>query len=93
MTVIEATTGAVVVLVATNEAIFPVPLAARPMLVALLVQANVVVPPVLVEEKFAAIVELPLQRIWFPVVFTSPVGLTVIVKDRGVPGQPTVPLV
>ena len=38
VTTMVATTGAVPVLTAVNEAIFPVPLAARPMLVVVLVQ-------------------------------------------------------
>lgn len=45
VTVIVALTGAFPVLVAVNEAMSPVPLAANPMEVAVLVQLYVVVPP------------------------------------------------
>jgi hypothetical protein len=46
VTVIVALTGAFPVLVAINEGMSPVPLAANPMEVAVLVQLKVVVPPV-----------------------------------------------
>ena len=53
VTVIVATTGAFVVFIAVKAAIVdPVPLAARPILVVLFVQAYVVVPPVLAVVKF-----------------------------------------
>jgi hypothetical protein len=55
VTTIVATTGAVVLLVAVNKAIFPVPDAANPIEVALLVQAYVVVPIVLVVVKVTAV--------------------------------------
>ncbi len=61
MTVIVAVTGDVPVLVAVKEAIFPVPLAASPIEVVLLVQEYEVVPPVLVVEKLTAVV-LPLLQ-------------------------------
>jgi hypothetical protein len=61
VTTIVATTGAVVLLVAVNEAISPVPVAANPIEVALLVQAYVVVPIVLVVAKVMAVVAVALQ--------------------------------
>lgn len=59
VTTIVATTGVAPVLAAVNEAIFPVPLAGSPMLVALLVQAKVV--PVTGATKLIAVVAVPLQ--------------------------------
>ena len=56
ITVIVATTGAVVVLMAVKDAILPLPPDAKPMLGALLLQAYVVVPPVLVVVKVTAVV-------------------------------------
>ena len=56
-----ATTGAVVVFVAVKAAISPFPLAARPILVVVLAQLYVVVPPVLVVLKVTKLVEAPLQ--------------------------------
>ena len=60
-TVIVADIGVVPALVAANEAMSPVPLAAKPMEVLLLVQLNVV--PTAELEKFIAAVLLPLQII------------------------------
>ena len=60
VTVIVAVMGSAVALVAVNEAIFPVPLAAKPMLVLLLVQLNVV-PAVPV--KFTVVVVPPAQTL------------------------------
>ena len=59
VTVIVATTGALPVLVAVKEAMFPVPDAARPMEGALFVQLNTV--PGTVPVKLTAAVVLPLQ--------------------------------
>ena len=53
---IVATTGEVVVLMAVKDAILPLPEDAKPMPGALLVQAYVVVPPVLVVVKVTAVV-------------------------------------
>lgn len=61
VTVTVAVTGALVKLVAVNEGILPVPLAANPMLVLLLVQANVVVAEG-VATKLTADVAEPVQR-------------------------------
>ncbi len=58
-----AVTGADPAFVAVKEAIFPVPLAARPIDVVLLVHEYVVVPPVLLVEKFTAAVAVPVQRV------------------------------
>jgi hypothetical protein len=86
VTVIVATTGAVPALVAVNEAISPVPLAARPIDVALFVQLKVVLlnAPL----KATAVVEAPLHNAWLDTVFTVGVGFTVIVNVLGAPGQP-----
>ena len=61
VTTIVAVTGVVPVLVAVKLAIFPVPLAAKPMLVLLFVQAYVVVPNVFVVAKVIAVVATELQ--------------------------------
>ena len=61
VTVIVAVTGVVPVLVAVNAAIFPVPLAPRPIDVLLFVQLNVV--PVTGPVKLIAEVEAPLQTV------------------------------
>jgi hypothetical protein len=91
VTVIVAVTGAVPVLVAVNAAILPVPLAARPMLVLLFVQLNVV--PATAPVKVMAVVVAPLHNVWLATAFTVGVGLTVIVNVIGVPVQVTPPLV
>lgn len=85
VTRIVATTGEVPVLPAANAAISPVPLAASPILAALLVHAKVVplTPPV----KANAGVVPPLQRAALPTCSTVGVGLTVMVKINGVPTQ------
>ena len=59
VTVIVAVIGAVVVLLAVKAAIFPAPLAARPIAALLLVQAYVVVPPVFAVLKVTAVVVAP----------------------------------
>ena len=92
VTVIVATTGALVALVAVNEAILPLPLAASPIDGALFVQLYTMVPPVVGLLKLTAVVDAPLQRVWFATAFTVAVGFTVIVKLIGVPTQET-PLV
>ena len=61
VTTIVATTGAVPVLVAVNDAISPVPLAASPIDVSSFVHVYVTVPPVFVVPKVTAVVELPLH--------------------------------
>ena len=91
VTVIVAVTGAVVLLVAMNEPIFPVPPAARPILVLLLVQVNTVpgTGPLSVTAALAA----PLHKVWLAIAFTDGVGFTVMVNDTDGPVQVTPPLV
>jgi len=62
VTVIVATTEDVPAFVAVNDAIFPVPLAARPIDGVLFVHAYVVVPPVLLVEKFTAAIAEPVHN-------------------------------
>ncbi len=88
-----AVTGALVALVALNDKISPVPDAARPMLVLLLVQLNTAVPPLDGVVKLMLAVGLLLHTTWFGTGFTTGGGLTVIVKVIGVPLQVTLPLV
>ena len=88
VTVTVAVTGAVPVFVAVNEGMLPLPLAARPIEVVLLVQEYVVVPPVLFVVKLTAVVAEPLHSTWSAGSATWPDGLTVIVKLSGVPAQP-----
>ena len=64
VTVIVAVTGDVPVLIATNDAMSPLPLAARPIDVVLFVQAYVVVPPVLFVVNTTAVVFDPLHNVW-----------------------------
>ena len=86
-----ATTGAEVVFVAVKADISPFPLAARPILVAVLVQLYVVVPPVLVVLKVTKLVEAPLQITWSVGSLTCAVGFTVMVKVWVGPSQLTDP--
>ena len=91
VTVIVATTGALVTLVATKLAMLPLPAAANPIDGALFVQLNTV--PATVPTKFTAVVLAPLQSTWFATEATVGVGLTVIVKLIDVPVQLMPPLV
>jgi hypothetical protein len=59
-----AVTGEVPAFMAVNAAISPVPLGASPMLVVLLVQVYVAVPPVVVVVKFVAATAVPWQTTW-----------------------------
>ena len=86
VTVSVAITEIAVLLVAVNAGVFPVPLAARPIDASELVQSNVVPGVVLV--KFEATIVAPLQTIISEGTTTTGVGLTVIVYEAGVPGQP-----
>ncbi len=81
----------VVVLVATKLAILPVPDAARPMVVLLLVQLYTV--PATAPVKDTAVVLAPLHTTCEVTVFTVGVGLTVMVKVIAEPVQVTPPLV
>ena len=74
---------------AVKLAILPVPLAARPIEVALFVQlytvpGGAVTAPV----KVTAVVAEPLHNTWLGTAFTVGVGLTKTVAITGVPGQP-----
>ena len=88
-----AVTGAVVAFVPTKLPMFPVPLAARPMLAVLFVQLYTMVPPVVGLLKATAVVGAPLHTTWFATAVTVAVGLTVIVNVDAVPTQLTLPFV
>jgi len=91
VTVIVAVIGLAVALVAVKAAILPVPDAARPIAVLLLVQLNVV--PATAPAKVMAVVVAPLHSVWLATALTVGVGFTVIVNVIGVPVQVTPPLV
>ena len=74
-----------VILVAVKLAILPVPDAARPMLVLLLVQLYIV--PNTLPVKFTAAVLDPLHTAWLATGLTVGVGLTTIVNVCDVPVQ------
>ena len=86
-----ATCGMVVVLVAVKLAILPVPLAARPIVVLVLVQLYTV--PATAPVKFTAVVLDPLHNTCGITAFTVGTGFTVMVKLCGVPVQVPPPLV
>ena len=88
-----ATTGEVPVFIVIKESMSPVPESRSPIPGLSLVQAYVVVPPVLVVPKITDVVLAVLQTTWLPGWITSPVGLTVMVKDCEGPVQSTPPLV
>ena len=69
--------GAEVAFVAVNDGMFPDPLAARPMVVLLFVQVNVV--PLTGPDKVVEVTLAALQCVWFGTVVTDGVGFTVIV--------------
>jgi hypothetical protein len=69
--------GADVALVAVKAGVFPVPLAARPIAVLELVQANV--PPAGVLVKAEAATEVPAHAVMLAGTVTVGVGLTVMV--------------
>ena len=71
VTVIVAVSGAVPALVAVNAAIFPEPLAAKPIEGELLVQLYTIVPPVAGLPNITAVVEAPLHTTWFEILFTG----------------------
>lgn len=87
-TVIVATTGAPVLLIAVKLAILPVPLGARPITAPVCVQLYTIVPPVVGLVKFTAVVAVLLHTTWLAIGSTTGVGFTVIVNVIGVPGQP-----
>ena len=80
-----AVTGEVPLLVAVNEAMLPVPLAPRPMLVLSFVHVYEVALPV----KATAVVEAVLHTTWSAGSSTVGVGFTVMVKVCGVPSHST----
>ena len=77
-----AVTGVVPLLVAVNEGIFPLPFAARPIVVLLFVQVYVV--PDTKPEKLTADVAVLLQTTWLATLFTDGVGLIVTGMIEGV---------
>jgi hypothetical protein len=93
VTCIVAVIVAVVAFIAVKAPILPEPLAAKPMLVVLLVQVYVVVPPEFEVAKFIAGVLVALQTKRSDGWVISPVGFTVIVKLTGDPMQDVAPFV
>lgn len=87
VTVMVAVIGPLVALVVTKGSISPVPLAARPMPVLLLVQLKV--EPGVPLKVMVAVVA-PLQYTWLATGVTTGVGLTNTVAVIGVPAQPPV---
>ncbi len=93
VTVMVAVEGVAPVFSAVNEAILPVPLAARPMEGFVLVHEYIA--PATLPLKVMAEVEPPLHTTWLPTAFTTGVGFTVMVNITGVPVQvvpPPVPV-
>jgi hypothetical protein len=78
VTDISACTGLEVVFTGIKDAILPLPLPARPMVVLSLVQAKVHPPVALL--KLIAGLATPLHSCWFATELTLGLGLTVIVK-------------
>ena len=86
VTVMVAVTGVAPALVALKPAILPLPLAARPMVVLLLVQLYVV--PATGPLKLMGTVWIPLHNDWFSTALTTGVGFTKMVNVMDGPGQP-----
>jgi hypothetical protein len=86
VTVIVPVIGALVGLVAGNEAMLPVPLAGNPIAVLVFVQLYVT-PVAMLPVKFTAVVAALLHTVWSAGLLTVGVGLTVIVKVVETPGQ------
>ena len=86
VTVIVAVTGAAVLFIVTNEPIFPLPFAGRPIDGLLLVQSykGLGIDPV----KATAFVDEPLHNNWLTGWATVGVGFTVMVNDLAGPGHP-----
>ena len=84
--VMVATVGVLPLSVAIKELMLSIPLCPRPMVVSEFVQAYVV--PLTDPVKCTAVVAAPLHKSWLPVGKAPGVGLTVILKLRGVPAQP-----
>lgn len=87
--VMVATTGVLVLFVAVNTGMLPVPLAASPMEVLLFVHENVV--PVTAPVKLITADETALQRATFAGCTTVGVGFIVMVNVLGKPGQAVPP--
>ena len=85
VTVIVAETGALVALTALNGAMFPEPLAGKPIKVLLFVQVYVV--PLTDPVNNIAFVGAPLQKAWLAGCATFGIGFTVIVNVTGGPIQ------
>lgn len=83
--------GELVVLVAVNEGILPVPLAPRPIAVLEFDQLNVFVPPVLFEVKLIIPLAAPAQRTLFPMSLTNASGFTTTVLRTGGPSHAVAP--
>ena len=79
LTVMVAVTGVPPVFTALNEAIFPIPLAARPIDGVLFVQLNTV--PATGPVKVTAVVGDPLHTTWLVTGLTVICGPTVVVND------------
>ena len=86
VTVTVAVTGFAELFVAEKEAVFPVPLTARPIVGSEFVHENVVPGVVLV--KTPAAIVAPLQTVMFAGTTTTGIGSTVMEYETGVPGQP-----
>ena len=87
-TVMVAATAIVPKFVAVKDEISPLPVAPKPMLVLLFVQLYIV--PATAPAKLTTAVVVPLHKTWLAGCTTLGAGLTVIVNDLGVPGQPAV---
>lgn len=85
VTVISATTGALVILIAMKAGILPTPDPARPILGVLLIQLYTAVP--IEPLKLTAVVCAPLHTTWLATAFTVGVGLTVIITCIVAPVQ------
>lgn len=85
VTVIVPVIGVVNGLAAVKLAIFPVPLAGKPIAGLLLIQLYTV--PATAPVKVTAAVDAPRHSVWLATAFTVGVGFTVIVKLCGVPVQ------
>jgi hypothetical protein len=88
VTVMVATTGNIVVLVAIKVGMLPTPFAARPIDGVLFVQLNCTVPPVAGLLNAIAAVDDPLHNTWLATGLTVAIGFTVMVNVIGKPAQP-----
>jgi hypothetical protein len=86
VTVMVAVAVVLLLLMAVNDGMVPLPLAGKPMELLLFVQLKVV--PATAPVNVIALVAAPLHTVWFEGCVTSGVGLTVIVNVLAVPGQP-----